>query len=235
MGKEPTVLIGLPDIGLVGVIAVSHLVSSLNLPEIGYIKSDILPPITVLHEGLPHAPIRVFGEGELVTILSETAVPVTAIKPLADLLVNWAISKNASRVVLVSGITEPNRPSIEKPEVFGAASDPDTLKALSSLGVSVMNEGFIVGPHALILQECAERQLSAIVLLSQSFYNLPDPQSAAMIIDVLNKLLDIKVDSSPLVEKGEEIRLKARDVMRRTQTEMERMRKSQELASPLVV
>lgn len=233
--RKPIVLVGLPDVGLVGVIAVSHIVSSLNLPEIGYVKSETLPPIAVLHGGLPYAPIRVFGKGELIAILSETAVPASAIKPLADMLVNWAESKNASRIVLVSGITEPARPSIEKPEVFCAASDPETLKAISNLGVSIMNEGFIVGPHAVILQECAERQLSAVVLLSQAFYNLPDPQSAAMIIDVLNRLLNLRVDASPLIERGEEIRLRARDVMRRTQAEMERMRKSQELASPLVV
>ncbi len=234
-GKEPVILIGLPDVGLVGVIAVGHVVSSLKMSEIGYIKSDALPPIVVLHKGLPHAPIRLFGDGELIAILSETAIPASAIRPLADLIVNWAEAKNASKVILVSGITEPTRPSIETPKVFGAASDPGTLRELSDMGISIMNEGVVVGPHAVILQECAERGLSATVLLSQSFYNLPDPQSAAMIIDVLNRLLGMKVDASSLVEKGEEIRLKARDVMRRTQTEMERMSKSQELTSPLVV
>jgi len=217
------------------VIAVSHIVSSLKLPEIGYVKSEILPPVAVLHGGLPHAPIRLFGDGELIAVLSETAVPASAIRPLADLLVNWTKSKNVSKVILVSGITEPTRPTIETPKVFGAASDPDTLRELSDIGISIMSEGFIVGPHAVILQECAERGIPAVVLLSQSFYNLPDPQSAAMIIGVLNRLLDMKVDASSLIEKGEEIRLRARDVMRRTQTEMERMRKSQELASPLVV
>ncbi len=233
--KEPVILVGLPDVGLVGVIAVGHIVSSLKLPEIGYIKSENLPPIAVLHGGLPHAPIRLFGDGKLIAVLSETAIPASAIRPLADLIVDWTETKKASKVILVSGITEPNRPSIETPKVFGAASDPDTLKGLSESGIEIMSEGVVVGPHAVILQECAEREIPATVLLSQAFYNLPDPQAAAMIIDTLNKLLDIQVDASSLLEKGEEIRLRARDVMRRTQTEMERMSKSQELASPLVV
>jgi len=43
------------------------------------------------------------------------------------------------------------------------------------------------------------------------------------------------VDISKLLEKGEEIRLKARDVMKRTQQEMTKMKKAQEYDIPLYV
>ena len=46
---------------------------------------------------------------------------------------------------------------------------------------------------------------------------------------------EIKIDISKLLEKGEEIRLKARDIMKRTQQEMTRMKKSQEYDLPLYV
>jgi predicted ATP-grasp superfamily ATP-dependent carboligase len=54
-------LFGFPDVGLVGVIAVPHLISELNLTEVAYVDSRLLPPPIVLHEGLPHSSIRIFA------------------------------------------------------------------------------------------------------------------------------------------------------------------------------
>jgi predicted ATP-grasp superfamily ATP-dependent carboligase len=75
----------------------------------------------------------------------------------------------------------------------------------------------------------------SIAILAQSFYNYPDPQAAAMALKELSKMSDVQVDVSKLLEKGEEIRLKARDIMKRTQEEMSRMKKSQEYDLPLYV
>jgi predicted ATP-grasp superfamily ATP-dependent carboligase len=55
------------------------------------------------------------------------------------------------------------------------------------------------------------------------------------VIKELAKIAEIKIDISKLLEKGEEIRLKARDVMKRTQQEMTRMKKSQEYDLPLYI
>jgi predicted ATP-grasp superfamily ATP-dependent carboligase len=42
--SEATMLIGLPDVGLVGLIATSSLIIELKLEEIAYMDSDMLPP-----------------------------------------------------------------------------------------------------------------------------------------------------------------------------------------------
>ena len=85
------------------------------------------------------------------------------------------------------------------------------------------------------MRYCAEKKISAIALLAQSFYNYPDPEAAAVTLKELSKITEVKVDVSKLLEQGEEIRLKARDVMKRTQQEMTRMKKSQEYDLPLYV
>ena len=59
--SDATMIIGLPDVGLVGLIATSYIISELNLKEIAYIDSDLLQPVVVLHKGLPHAPLRIYG------------------------------------------------------------------------------------------------------------------------------------------------------------------------------
>ena len=98
-----------------------------------------------------------------------------------------------------------------------------------------MKEGYIVGAQALSMRYSTSKNISAIAILSQSFYNYPDPQAAAITLKELSKISEIELDVTKLLEKGEEIRLKARDIMKRTQQEMNKMQKSQEYDLPLYV
>ncbi len=74
----------------------------------------------------------------------------------------------------------------------------------------------------------AEESIPAITLLTQSYYNYPDPEAAASSLNAVNKILDLKIDVAELLEKGEEIRLRSKDMMHRTHEEMLRMNKSHE-------
>jgi len=233
--SEATMLHGLPDVGLVGLIATSHIISQLKLTEIAYVDSDLLPPVVVLHEGLPHAPFRIFGNIELIATISEMAIPAAAIQPIMRALVDWGQSKKMRTMISIGGMPTPERQDIIEPKVFGAASTMSLLNTLSAKGVEILREGYMVGPYALIMRYCAERNLPAIALLAQSYYNYPDPEAAAVAIKELSKITELKIDVSKLLEKGEEIRLKARDVMKRTQRELTRMKKSQEYDLPLYV
>jgi len=135
----------------------------------------------------------------------------------------------------MGGIPTENRQTISAPEVFGAASNQKLLDTLTKKGLKVMNEGYLVGPQALSMRYSVEKNVQSIALLAQSFYNYPDPQAAAIVLNELAKISDVTVDVAKLMEKGEEIRLKARDIMKRTQQEMKRMQKSQEYDMTLYV
>ena len=69
--SDTTMLIGLPDVGLVGLIATSYLITELGFEEIAYVESDLLPPVVVLHNGLPHAPLRIYGNDKVIAVISE--------------------------------------------------------------------------------------------------------------------------------------------------------------------
>ena len=233
--SEATMLIGLPDVGLVGLIATSYLITELNLEEIAYMDSDLLPPVVVLHKGLPHAPLRIYGNQNLIAVISELAVSVPAIYSIVREIVDWGQAKKVKRIVSMGGIPVENRQAITEPQVFGAASNQELLDMLSKKGLSLMNEGYIVGPQALSMRYSISKKVPAIAILAQSFYNYPDPEAAAMALKEFSRIFEIKVDVAKLLEKGEEIRLKARDIMKRTQQEMNRMKKSQEYDLPLYV
>jgi uncharacterized protein len=230
-----TMLYGLPDVGLVGLIATSYLISELDSEEIAYMDSDLLPPVVVLHEGLPHAPLRIYGNKSFIAVISELAIPSSALHTLMRTLVDWGQTKKVRMMVSMGGIPMENRQAIAEPEVYGAASTKELLDMLSKKGLSILKEGYMVGPQALTMRYCSEKKIPAIGLLAQSFYNYPDPEAAAMVLKELSKITEVKIDISKLLEKGEEIRLKARDIMKRTQQEMTRMKKSQEYDLPLYV
>ena len=233
--SEATMIIGLPDVGLVGLIATSYLISELDLEEIAYMDSDLLPPVVVLHEGLPHAPLRMYGNKNLIAVISELAIPAPAIYTITREIVDWAQAKKVKRILSIGGIPTENRQTIKEPEVFAAASNQELLDTLTKSGLKTLNEGYIVGAQALSMRYSISKKMQSIAILAQSFYNYPDPQAAAIALKELSKISDIKVDVSKLLEKGEEIRLKARDIMKRTQQEMNRMQKSQEYDLPLYV
>jgi uncharacterized protein len=230
-----TLVFGFPDVGLVGVIAASHLVDELNLSEVAYLDSRLLPPLIVLHEGLPHSSIRIFGNDNILLAISEAPIPADVLYPIMDALIDWAKSKNVKMMISLSGIPIQDRQDAKELKAFAAASNVEALKIAQDKSIEVLTEGYMVGPQAIMLQRAANAGTPALALLAQCFNNYPDPEAAAEVLKELGKITGVKVNVAKLLEKGEEIRLRARDVMKRTQEEMSKMKKGQEMDIPMYV
>lgn len=233
--SDAVMLFGFPDVGLVGVIAASHLIEELDLAEVAYVESRVLPPLIVLHEGLPHSAIRIFGNHDILLAVSETPLAADFVYPIVDALVDWGREKKVRTMISLSGIPAQDRQDLKELKVFAAASTAEMLEMVQAKGVEALMEGYMVGPQAVMLMRAAKMSLPAAALLAQCFLNYPDPEAAAEVLKSLAKVTGIRVDIAKLLEKGEEIRLKARDVMKRTQEEMSRMKKGQEYDIPVYV
>ncbi|MCS7112632.1 MAG: proteasome assembly chaperone family protein [Nitrososphaerota archaeon] len=232
IGEEPIVITGLPDVGLVGLIAVFHLASKVDMEEVGFVESDLLPPVVVLYGGIPKSPFRILRSGKLIAFVSETAIPASAVSKVSRAIVEWASRKKAKLLITLGGIPVEERYKLDKPRVYAAASSREVVEDLKAKGVEILDRGYLVGPYALIMKLAPLYGLTAIGLLAQSFFNYPDPDAAASVLEGLGKIVGLDIDLVELREKGEEIRLAARDLMRRTEAELARMRKSQEYDIP---
>jgi uncharacterized protein len=232
---ETTMIFGFPDVGLVGVIAAAHLVEQLKLEEVGYVDSDLLPPLVVLHGGLPHSSIRIFANEKLLLVISETPLPAEAVHPIMDRLIEWGQSRKIRLMVSLGGIPAEDRQDIKELKGFAAASGPEAIKMAEDKKIEILTEGYIVGAQAIMLHKASDIGLPAIALLVQCFYNYPDPEAAAEVLKQLEKITGVQVDVAELLAKGEEIRLRGRDVMKRTQEEMSKMKKPQEMDIPIYV
>ncbi len=232
--KNPIVIEGLPDVGLVGTIAASYVIEKMGYTKIGYVESDLFPPVMVIHEGKLESPFSIYGNGNVVVVLSEIAIPPNAVYTLTRALADWFNSINAKLVISVTGLPVQNRIDIEKPEVFAVGNSDVAMKKLKDKQVELLEEGFIAGAYAIMLNECKKRDLNAISLLAQCFPVYPDPGAAASAIEALDKFIPLDIDVSELMEREEEIKLKARDLMRETALSAPGMQKGVEQDMPIM-
>ncbi|MEM2548781.1 MAG: PAC2 family protein [Nitrososphaerota archaeon] len=234
--REGVIIIeGFPDVGLVGTIAASFLIEKLQMSDIGYIESDALPPLISVKNGKILDIVRMYGRNNIVVFLSEIPIPLPIIRPLSQKIIEWAISRKAKMIVSLTGMPEPGRLNIDVPKVYVLGSNEKISKdALKINGVEAFTDGYITGVKGMILRESIKRDFNALLVLSQAHFNYPDPGSAAEILKYLSKLLSIEIDVKPLLESAEELKLRLRDLMRRTSQAMQDVQKSRELELPAV-
>lgn len=225
-------LVGFPDVGLVGLIAANHMINTLGLVESGHIESDLLPPVIVVHHGDPKSPVRIYTKDKLAILTSEIPIQPMAMPSLSRKIVEWSKAKGSRLIVSLTGIAVENRLEIETPEVYGVGDVATTRDLLKKSNVKLLEEGFMVGAHAAIMNESLKAKIPSAILMAQSHSQYPDPGAAASIISALNRLLNTNVDVKGLLEQAEEIRLRMRELMQRTSKSMSGMEKSQEQELP---
>jgi len=228
-------LIGFPDVGLVSTIALSYLIGEKELNEFGYLESDQLPPMVVIHEGDPKPLMRLYEREGVVGIISEIPLDYNLITPMAKSIVDWAERRDVEAVIAMSGIAVQNRLDIDAPNTYGIGSSTRVKNLIKERGIQVFEEGFVTGLHAAILREGVKRDVPCIILLTQSHLRYPDPGAAASMVESLNKITGWNVDTNALLEQEEEIRLRMRELMQNTQQEMQMIQKAKEQEIPPMV
>lgn len=228
------IIIGVPDVGLVGPIAATHMIEALKLPEIGYFESRIFPPITVVHDHVPKSPVRLYGTEKLVVLVAEMPIAPYLVYPLADALIKWFTEKKPHLIISLGGVARQDRVEITTPDVFGLPTDEEVASMLTTAGIKVFEEGLLIGSYGTLLKDCMRAKLHSVYLMAESHMKYPDPGAAASAISAVNKLIGTSIDVSVLKEKSEEIRVRARDLMKRTGSTMDEMQKGQEQEIPMM-
>ena len=82
--KNPVVIEGFPSKGFVSTIATRYLIEELGMESVGYVKSDRIQSIAVVHNSTPMYPIRIYRKNKLVLIFSEISVPYQFVREFAD-------------------------------------------------------------------------------------------------------------------------------------------------------
>lgn len=229
-------VLGLPDVGLVGAITAMHLVKSLGMEEAVHIDSyTLLPPVAVVRKGSPLSPIRIYMKGDLGVMVTDVPIAPPAVTPLSTAVVEYARSRGVELVISVTGLGNPARIDMDKPNVYWIASTREaTLEAGKLAGAKAADGGILVGPYAIIAKESARKRVNNIIILVDSFIDLPDPEAASEAVKAISKLTGVEVPVDELLKQAEDIKLKMRELMRETKNVLSSMGKSMEYRTPLL-
>ncbi|MGC9071974.1 MAG: proteasome assembly chaperone family protein [Acidilobus sp.] len=236
LGRPRFLVLGLPDAGLVGPIASGHLVRTLGmLDALGVESYGYLPPAAVVLGGSVKYPLRMYVKGELAVFVTEITPVASGIVPLSIAIVEFARKRGVQYLVGLSGIGNPTRTE-SQPQLYWIATTPDAEKLASSLdGVAKrFPDGLIVGPYATILKESVKRGVNTLLLLSDSYVDIPDPEAAALIIDGLSRMTGVKVDTTQLLQEAETLRLRLQGMAREARDTLAKMGKGYEYRAPLI-
>lgn len=205
---QPTVVEGLPGVGLVGKIATDHLIESLNMRYYADVAGDGLPPVAAFeadNRGVT-APVRLFVDPERDLLALRGDVPVSSLDApgFASDLAAW-LDEREALPILLSGVPSSREPD-STPGLYGIAAAGGTDR-LASAGIPAPDDGGLIsGPAGAVLSRAHRRGLDAVGLVVETDPRFPDPAGARTIIeDGIEALIDITVDTDPLVESAEEI------------------------------
>lgn len=214
---DSLLVVAFPTTGVVGPIAASYLVQTLELEAVGYVHSDLYPAATIVRDGRPSPPIRVFAgeetcgpEGDcsrIVVLVSEVPPPDAAQIPLSRYILDR--TGDARHVVALEGMEVDE----ETEPVEGIASTAEGCSLLDRYDIHCLSDGVVTGLAGALLNEGLRLDREVLCLVGVVDEEGRDSRAAARVVEALDRIVvQIDFDADPLLEWAdeEEDRLKAR-------------------------
>jgi uncharacterized protein len=210
--KGSTFICGLPGVGLVGNIVANFLINNLKLEQIGIIDGNNFPSISVVKDGIPNHPMRLYaGEqvcnngkcNQIVICVSDFVPPTAATKALVSCIFDWAKDKGCTSFITGEGFSVPPNNNEKASIVYGITSTEASKDWISDAKVTPFEFGTIGGFTGVMLNEGRLRSVNVLGLLAEVEEDIPDAQAASKIIEAIDKLLlEIDLDPKPLLEEA---------------------------------
>jgi uncharacterized protein len=203
---DPFLVEGLPGVGLVGKIAVDHLVSEWEMDHVASCLCEGIPDVAVYAEGdyAVKPPVRIYADGDRDLLALQSDVPVSpeAAAGFADCVTEWFRTNDVTPIFLTGLAAEKE----DVPALYGIATG-DGGAMLADADVDPPSEaGMISGPTGGLVAEANERNVDGVGLVVEANPQFPDPEAARVLLaDAIAPIAGVEVDTGALVEQAEEI------------------------------
>jgi uncharacterized protein (TIGR00162 family) len=229
--RDPILVEGLPGLGLVGKIAIRHLVKQLKAVKFAFLYSPHFPYFVIVSKkgnvrllrGTFYYWINKTGKNDLIFFTGDSqAQTIEGQYEISDCILSFARQHNVKLIITIGGYRMEAK---DKPEVMAAATTTEFLDEALNSGAEISPSGSpIVGTAGLILGLSHFRKIEALCLLGETRGYLPDPKSAKSVLEVLQSMLGFDANIEGLDEeiaKGEKMvtRLQKIEEKRAIQTE----------------
>ena len=200
--KNPIIFAGFVGAGLVGPVAINHIIEKLKMEEIGVMRSKYLPPSTVFMRGRLRHPFRFYAnqEGTICAIICEITLRMEGLYSLVSTILDWAAAKGSKEIVILDGVA-----SSEHDDKAYCAAEEDLVRTMADKNINMIPQGFITGIPGGILNECLVREIQGLTLLAKADKASPDSEAAATLIEALNRFYEMDIDTTDLQENKDKI------------------------------
>lgn len=228
--KGAVLIDGFPSVGLVGTIVANFLINTLKLEQIGVIDSPRFPAISVVKEGVPHNPMRLYsGEqvcndgtcNQVVVCVSEFTPPTEITKDLVNTLMDWASKNGCTKIISAEGFNSGPKKEDKDNEIYGIASTEGSRTWIKDAKVKPFTYGTVGGITGALLNEGKIRNMNVLGLLAEVNEDLPDARAAASVIKAIDELLlAIDLDPEPLLKEAQELEQEVQAVREQAPSEV---------------
>ena len=210
--REPLVIMGFVGAGLVAQIAVNHMIEQRNMKEIAHVRSRYIPPSVVFMDGRLKPPFRIYSDedGKVCAVLCDAPLPSEGLFEISSALVSWVEEKGAKELVVLEGI--PVRGIPKKRESFCAA-EPEKREECQAKGAKMLSGHILIhGMAGSVLSQCLTKKIVGVTFLTPATSFMPDSEGAATLLDTLDDVYGLKVDTSKLLKSAKEIRQQLQEI-----------------------
>lgn len=236
--KNPILIEGLPGLGLVGKIAIRHLVKQLKAEKFGYLYSPHFPYFVIVSKkgnvrllrGTFHFWKNKNGNNDLILFTGDSqAQTIEGQYEISDRILNFAKQHEVKLIITIGGYRMEAK---DKPKVVAAATEQELLNRALKAGAEVSPTGSpIVGTAGLILGLSHFRGIDALCLLGETRGYLPDPRSAKSVLEILQSMLGFDANLAGLDEeiaKGDKMVTRLQKIEEKRVLQAEETRKEED-------
>ena len=212
---------GFPSVGFSSAIASESMIHTSKFELVGIIDSDIFPPISVVKDGKPNYPSRIFVNKDLKVgiFLSYLTLDQSLHRVAAKTMLKWA--KKHKIGLIVSSVAVKSQKGNE--EVMGIGNTDSARAKIKEAGLKVLENGTIPGIPAILLNEGSMTDQDVIVIIFHTDGKGPDFKSSTQICVAMSQLIPGASCNIPSLEKEAE---KAEVIIKNAEEESKHLRDS---------
>ncbi len=212
---------GFPSVGFSSAIASESMIHTSKFELVGIIDSDIFPPISVIKDGKPNYPSRIFVNEDLKVgiFLSYVTLDQSLHRTVAKTMLKWA--KKHKIGLIVSSVAVKSQKGNE--EVMGIGNTDSARAKIKEAGLKVLEHGTIPGIPAILLNEGSMTDQDVIVIIFHTDGKGPDFKSSAQICVAMSQLIPGASCNIPSLQQEAE---KAEGIIKDAEEESKHLRDS---------
>ncbi|MGI9565584.1 MAG: proteasome assembly chaperone family protein [Nitrosopumilus sp.] len=212
---------GFPSVGFSSAIATESMIHTSRFELAGIIDSDSFPPISIVKNGMPNYPTRIFVNEDLkvAAFLSYLTLDQSLHRIAAKTMLKWAKKHKIGLIVSSVAIKSPEGTK----DIIVVGNTESARKKIKDAGLSILEHGTIPGIPGMLLNEGYLIEQDVVVIIFHTGGSGPDFKSSSQICSAISQLIPGVSCNIPLLQKEAE---KAEESIRETEEESKHLKDS---------